>query len=50
MRLVKKHGNDVSAMAKDFKLNKDQRTAGQLRKAFMRSGGIEAFSSAVART
>ncbi len=47
MRLVQQHGNDISAMAKDSKFNKDQRTAGQLKKAFARSGGIEAFLAAV---
>lgn len=41
--LVQKHGSDIQAMAKDFKLNQDQRTAGQLKKAFARCGGVEAF-------
>lgn len=44
-QLVKKHGTDISAMAKDFKLNQDQRTAGQLRKAFARCGGVETFTA-----
>jgi nucleolar protein 16 len=41
--LASKHGNDIKAMAKDLKLNKDQRTAGQLSKAFKRCGGVESF-------
>lgn len=41
--LVKKHGTDIQAMARDFKINQDQRTAGQLKKAFARCGGAEAF-------
>lgn len=41
--LVKKHGTDIQAMARDYKLNQDQRTAGQLKKAFAKCGGVEAF-------
>ncbi|EDR10983.1 uncharacterized protein LACBIDRAFT_192580 [Laccaria bicolor S238N-H82] len=37
-RLVKKYGNDVERMAIDRKLNPDQRTAGQLKRALRNSG------------
>ena len=40
-RLVRKYGDDIGAMSRDIKLNRDQRTAGQLRKAIARAGGID---------
>ncbi|CDO70784.1 hypothetical protein BN946_scf184798.g99 [Trametes cinnabarina] len=39
-RLVAKYGEDVEAMAKDHKLNVDQRTAGELRRAIRKAGGF----------
>jgi len=35
--LVKKHGDDVHAMWRDRKLNPEQRTVGQLRRALRKS-------------
>lgn len=37
-KLVNKYGDDVEKMAKDRKLNPEQRTVGQLRRAFRRAG------------
>ncbi|KAL1746070.1 ribosome biogenesis protein Nop16 [Schizophyllum fasciatum] len=37
-RLMEKYGKDVDAMARDRKLNTDQRTAGELRRALRRAG------------
>ncbi|KAI4525791.1 hypothetical protein K525DRAFT_260616 [Schizophyllum commune Loenen D] len=37
-RLLEKHGKDVDSMARDRKLNTDQRTAGELRRALRRAG------------
>ncbi|KAF8742728.1 hypothetical protein AX14_002534 [Amanita brunnescens Koide BX004] len=37
-RLVDKYGNDMEQMARDRKLNADQRTAGELRRALKRAG------------
>ncbi|KAI0811267.1 ribosome biogenesis protein Nop16 [Irpex lacteus] len=39
-RLVEKYGEDVEAMAKDRRLNADQRTAGQLKRAIKKAGGF----------
>lgn len=36
--LVDKHGEDVGAMARDMKLNAEQRTEGQLRRALKKAG------------
>jgi nucleolar protein 16 len=36
-RLVKKHGGDVERMAKDRKLNPEQRTVGELRRGLRRA-------------
>ncbi|PCH38256.1 hypothetical protein WOLCODRAFT_130795 [Wolfiporia cocos MD-104 SS10] len=41
-RLVARHGEDVAAMARDRRLNADQRTAGELRRAIRRAGGAAA--------
>ena len=40
-RLVAKYGEDVEGMARDRKLNVDQRSAGQLRRAITKAGGVE---------
>ena len=39
-RLVARHGDDVDAMARDRRLNAEQRTAGQLSRAIRRAGGV----------
>ena len=39
-RLVAKYGEDVAGMAKDRRLNADQRTAGQLSRAIKKAGGF----------
>lgn len=39
-RLVEKYGDDVEKMARDRKLNVEQRTAGQLSRAIRKAGGI----------
>jgi nucleolar protein 16 len=41
-RLGEKYGNDVEQMARDRKLNTDQRTAGELRRALRRAGVLAA--------
>ncbi|KZT28497.1 hypothetical protein NEOLEDRAFT_1161000 [Neolentinus lepideus HHB14362 ss-1] len=40
-RLVHRHGRDLEAMARDRKLNVDQRSAGQLGRAIQKAGGFE---------
>lgn len=40
-RLVERHGGDVEAMARDRKLNPDQRTAGELARLMKKAGGLE---------
>ena len=42
-RLVERHGGDVEAMARDRKLNPDQRTAGELRRLMKKTGGLDKF-------
>lgn len=39
-QLVDKYGQDVGAMARDRKLNVDQRTAGELKRAIRKAGGF----------
>ncbi|THH20357.1 hypothetical protein EW146_g981 [Bondarzewia mesenterica] len=39
-RLVAKHRADVDSMARDRKLNSEQRTAGQLSRAIQKAGGV----------
>ncbi|KIP09099.1 hypothetical protein PHLGIDRAFT_126553 [Phlebiopsis gigantea 11061_1 CR5-6] len=39
-QLVAKHAHDVDAMARDRRLNADQRTAGQLSRAIKKAGGV----------
>ncbi|KAI9446691.1 ribosome biogenesis protein Nop16 [Lactarius indigo] len=38
-KLISRHGSDVEAMARDRKLNPDQRTEGELRRAIRRASG-----------
>ena len=40
-RLVERHGEDVEAMARDRKLNPEQRTTGELRRLMKKAGGLE---------
>jgi type I restriction-modification system DNA methylase subunit len=40
-RLISKHGRDVAAMMRDRKLNRDQRTEGEIRRAIRKAGGFE---------
>ncbi|KII88690.1 hypothetical protein PLICRDRAFT_41901 [Plicaturopsis crispa FD-325 SS-3] len=40
-RLVSKHGDDVEAMARNRRLNPEQKTAGELRRAIRKAGGID---------
>jgi len=42
-RLVKKHGDDVHAMSRDRKLNPEQRTMGQLRRAMRKSRNVDNY-------
>lgn len=45
-KLISKHGSDVEAMARDRRLNPEQRTEGELRRAIRRVGGDYQSSSA----
>ncbi|KAI0664922.1 ribosome biogenesis protein Nop16 [Cubamyces menziesii] len=45
-RLVAKYGEDVEAMARDRKLNADQRTAGELKRAMRKAGGFAELGKA----
>lgn len=45
-RLVQKYGQEVEAMARDRKLNADQRTSGELRRAIEKAGGFMELGSA----
>jgi len=38
-RLVRRHGEDVESMARDARLNPEQRTVGELRRGIRRAGG-----------
>jgi len=40
-RLISKYGHDVEAMARDRRLNPDQRTEGEIRRAINKAGGLE---------
>ena len=42
-RLVSKYNDDVEAMARDRKLNVDQHSAGELRRAIHKAGGFSAL-------
>jgi len=46
-RLVGRHREDVEAMARDRKLNPDQRTAGELRRLIRKAGGFEGVLGSV---
>jgi len=39
-RLIQKHGEDVESMARDRRVNPEQRTAGELRRGIRRAGGV----------
>lgn len=39
-RLIQKHGEDVESMARDRRLNPEQRTTGELRRGIRRAGGV----------
>lgn len=43
-RLVQKYGDDIERMARDRKLNPEQRTAGELRRGLKRAGIFESTS------
>ncbi|KAI8998746.1 ribosome biogenesis protein Nop16 [Trametes punicea] len=45
-RLVARYGEDVEAMARDRKLNADQRTAGELQRAIRKAGGFAELGKA----
>ena len=38
---MSKHGRDVETMTRDRKLNPDQRTEGEIRRAIKKAGGFE---------
>ena len=40
-RLVHKHGDNMDAMSRDIKLNRDQKTKGQLKRQLGRVGGFQ---------
>ncbi|KAI0256461.1 ribosome biogenesis protein Nop16 [Lactifluus subvellereus] len=40
-KLISKYGHDVEAMARDRRLNPDQRTGGEIRRAINKAGGLE---------
>lgn len=40
-KLISKHGRDVAAMMRDRRLNPDQRTEGEIRRAIRVAGGFE---------
>ena len=40
-RLVERHGENLEAMARDRKLNPDQRTAGELMRLMKKAGGLD---------
>jgi nucleolar protein 16 len=39
-RLVTKYGSDVEAMARDRRLNPEQKTVGELNRAIRKAGGL----------
>jgi len=43
-RLIQKYGDDYKSMARDRRLNPEQKTAGELRRAVGKAGGLESFS------
>ncbi|BGP58626.1 hypothetical protein JCM8202_006397 [Rhodotorula sphaerocarpa] len=46
VKLVQKYGDDVNKMSRDLKLNRWQKTPGELRKAIAKAGGVEALQQA----
>lgn len=44
-KLISKHGRDVAAMMQDRRLNPDQRTEGEIRRAIRMAGGFEKFGA-----
>ncbi|KAL6309005.1 ribosome biogenesis protein Nop16 [Sparassis latifolia] len=46
-RLIQKHKDDVESMARDRKLNRDQRTPGELHRAITKAGGFAALATGV---
>lgn len=44
-RLVAKYGDDVEAMARDRRLNVEQRTGGELARAIRKAGGVAALQA-----
>lgn len=43
VRLVERYGEEVEKMARDRRLNPEQRTVGELRRGIRRAGGVEAL-------
>jgi hypothetical protein len=48
-RLISKHGYDVAAMMRDRRLNPDQRTEGEIRRAIKMAGGFEKLGAQVSQ-
>jgi len=46
-RLISKYGRDVAAMMRDHRLNSDQRTEGEIRRAIKKAGGFEKLGAQV---
>lgn len=46
-KLISKHGRDVVAMTRDRRLNPDQRTEGEIRRAIKKAGGFEKLGAQV---
>jgi len=44
-KLMSKHGRDVAAMTRDRRLNRDQRTEGEIRRAIKKAGGFEKLAA-----
>lgn len=40
-RLVERHGKDIEGMARDRRLNPDQRTVGELKRLMKKAGGLD---------
>ncbi|KAG2149393.1 ribosome biogenesis protein Nop16 [Suillus clintonianus] len=43
-RLIQKYGDDYDSMARDRRLNPEQKTVGELKRAVGKAGGVETFS------
>jgi len=46
-KLISKHGRDAAAMTRDRRLNPDQRTEGEIRRAIKKAGGFEELGAPV---